>query len=231
MASFFQYKFRFNKVSGGLNKYVAVSDITLHDSPDGTSANFASSGTASTNGFYASNSADRAFDSNPTGTYWESDDRTNSGAFPTGMTVNPAELNIAFSEKKTIRCFSLMTISAYPDEIPVDFDLLGSDDGTTWTLIQSFKNAFTSAEGATRKYFPVGYFLSGVSKLSNGAPSSKVVIWNAATYQLLGTVIPDSAGAWKFADPLPSIGCLVGHVGPSGYRPQIDGPVFSNVLQ
>ncbi len=86
------------------------------------------------------------------------------------------------------------------------------------------KNEWTTADKFKSDYEQIDLFIGGTSVLDTGVRASKVVVFDWLTYAVLGTTIPDAAGAWSFQ--LRGYGdVMVTHIGPAGFQPVTDGPI------
>ena len=106
--------------------------------------------------------------------------------------------------------------------MPREFTLQGSNDDSTWTVIETYAGA--DAVIATSGVFTLNFGVKGTSLLDDGTPSTKVWLHAWDTGALLGSATPGSGGGYRFLTPTPA-DVLITHVGPAGYRPVSDGPI------
>ena len=210
MATAYQYyRLVFSKNSADNNRYYTVNEWRLYNQPGGVGTNLCVGATASASGAYASQSASLAIDGNPT-TYWES----SLGGAPSWLKVNLGTAHVVRS--------MVIVSTRYSSEIPRDFTLQGSNDNSTWTVIETYEGA--DAFIATSGVFWVNFGVKGTSLLDDGTPSTKVWVHAWGTGALLGSAVPESDGSYRLFTPS-SADVLITHVGPAGYRPLSDGPV------
>ena len=210
MATAYQYyRLVFSKNSVNDNRYYTVNEWRLYNQPGGVGTNLCIGATASASGNYGSQVASLAIDGNPT-TYWES----SLGGAPSWLKVNLGTAHVVRS--------MVIESTAYTIEIPRDFTLQGSNDNSTWTVIETYEGA--DAFIATSGVFGVKFGVKGTSLLDDGTPSTKVWVHAWDTGALLGGAVPESDGSYHVLSPI-SGDVLITHVGPAGYRPVSDGPV------
>lgn len=198
------------------SKYVTINELEMFEF-DVTGTNLCAAATATASGFYATGTgAPKAIDGNAA-TYWES-----------AQTVNNW-LKIEFASAKVVRQIRI-TSTAYPNEVPRNFQIVGSNDNTTWESVLTVVDWVTSP-GAKTGVLTTNRLFGGVSKTSGGLATATVEIYTWDTNEFVGKVIPDSSGAWAFREHTATPRqYLVVHKGPSGYKPQADGPVTSYVI-
>ncbi len=206
---------RTSSSSAGTPGYVTVNDFDLWTTADhsGTRLGATAGATFSSSGQYPSRGPGLAFDGNAT-TYWESDNATASSRW----------VRIDLPSAVVVRSFYINS-TIYPDEIPRDFKLQGSNDGTTWVDLLAVTDWVTSATVRAGQYFATNLALSGTSVLDTGTGAARVLIHNWSTGEFVASVTPNaSTGAWshRLSEP---VDVLVTHIGPSGYRPISDGPI------
>lgn len=208
---------RTSNSGAGTPGYVTVNDFDLWTTMDRSDTRLGATAgaTFSASGQYGGQAPGLAFDGNAS-TYWESD---NVGA-------SSRWLRIDLPSAVTVRSFYINSTS-YPGEIPRDFNLQGSNDGTTWVNLFTVVDWVTTATVRAGQYFATNLSLSGTSVLDTGVGASRVLVHDWTTGALLATVYPDVAtGAWFHRLSLPNpVDVLITHIGPSGYRPLSDGPV------
>lgn len=203
------YRMVFSKNSVGENNYYTVNEWELYDQPGGVGTNLCLGATASASGSYESQVASLAIDGNPT-TFWES---SLGGA--------PSWLQVDLGAEHVVRSMVIKS-TIYPNEIPRDFTLQGSNDDSTWTVIETYTGA--DAFIATSGVFTLNFGVKGTSLLDDGTPSTKVWVHAWDTGALLGSATPKGDGSYRFLTAT-SAGVLITHVGPAGYRPVSDGPI------
>ena len=113
-----------------------------------------------------------------------------------------------------------MIPSSYTNEYPVKFETQGSNNNTNWDKI--YEN--DSIPGVIAYTRTIASYVGGVSLLTSGQPTQRVVIANWLTGEHIGTVIPDQYGNWFYSTDY-GIDVLVTHIGPAGYKPESDGPI------
>ncbi len=203
------YKLVFSKNSNNDNNYYTVNEWELYEQVGATGTNLCIGATASASGNYGSQSANLAIDGNPT-TYWES---------PPGGA--PSWLKVDLGAGHVVRSMVVKS-TTYPDERPRDFTLQGSNDNSTWTVIETYTgaDAFITTSGV----FTLNFGVKGTSVLDDGTPSTKVWVHAWGTGALLGSAVPEGDGSYRFSTTT-AADVLITHVGPAGYRPVSDGPV------
>lgn len=210
MATAYQYyRLVFSKNSNNDNRYYTVNEWELYEQVGATGTNLRIGATASASGAYGPQSANLAIDGNPT-TYWES---SLEGA-PSWLKVNLGTAHVVRS--------MVIESTTYTDEIPKDFVLQGSNDNSTWTVIEAYTgaDAFITTSGV----FTLNFGVKGTSVLDDGTPSTKVWVHAWGTGALLGSATPKGDGSYRFLATAPA-DVLITHVGPAGYRPVSDGPI------
>lgn len=203
------YRLVFSENSANNNVYYTVNEWRLYNQPGGVGTNLCVGATASASGNYGSQSASLAIDGNPA-TYWES---SIEGA--------PSWLKVNLGTARVVRSMVIES-TAYANEIPRDFTLQGSNDNSTWTVIETYEGA--DAFIATSGVFTMNFGVKGTSLLDDGTPSTKVWVHAWGTGALLGSAVPESDGSYSVLSPIAG-DVLITHVGPPGYRPVSDGPV------
>lgn len=210
MATAYQYyRLVFSKNSANNNSYYTVNEWALYEQGGATGTNLCIGATASASGNYGTQSASLAIDGVPT-TYWES---SINGA--------PTWLKVDLGAGHVVRSMVIKS-TAHAVEIPRNFTLQGSNDNSTWTVIETYEGA--DAFIATSGVFAMNFGVKGTSLLDDGTPSTKVWVHAWDTGALLGGAVPESDGSYHVLSPI-SGGVLITHVGPAGYRPVSDGPV------
>lgn len=210
MATAYQYyRLVFSKNSANDNRYYAVNEWGLYEQGGAAGTNLCVGATASASGAYGSNSENLAIDGNPT-TFWES---SLGGA--------PSWLKVDLGTGHVVRSMVIKS-TTYENEIPRDFTLQGSNDNSTWTVIETYAgaDAFITTSGV----FTLNFGVKGTSVLDDGTPSTKVWVHAWGTGALLGSAVPEGDGSYRFSTST-AADVLITHVGPAGYRPVSDGPV------
>lgn len=193
--------------------YGVVNSFHGFANGDGSGSNLLTGGTASASTTYSTNTANRAFDANAS-TYWEAGNSSDAFQWVRMDLVSPV----------TIRNFYIS--SQVIQEVPRDFKIQGSNDGTNWTDIVTVVDWVTAATEKTGSW-RVDLLLSGTSLLDTGGGASKVFVHKYSDGELIGVATPHaSTGVWS-VKPQFAGEVLITHVGPSGsgFRPVTDGPV------
>lgn len=203
------YRLVFSKNSAGGNRYYTVNEWELYNQPGGVGTNLCIGATASASGAYVSQIASLAIDGIPA-TYWES-----------SLEGAPSWLKVDLGAEQFVRSMVIKS-TTYAEEIPRDFTLQGSNDDSTWTVIETYigVNAFIATSGV----FTLNFGVKGTSLLDDGTPSTKVWVHAWDTGALLGSAAPGGDGSYRVSIKT-SADVLITHVGPAGYRPVSDGPV------
>lgn len=210
MATAYQYyRLVFSKNSVDNNRYYAVNEWELYNQLGGVGTNLCIGATASASGAYDSKYASLAIDGNPT-TFWES-----------SLEGSPTWIKVDLGAEHTVRSMVIKS-TTYPNEVPRDFTLQGSNDNSTWTVIETYAgaDAFITTSGV----FTLNFGVKGTSVLDDGTPSTKVWVHAWGTGALLGSAVPEGDGSYRFSTTN-AADVLITHVGPAGYRPISDGPV------
>lgn len=191
--------------------YVAINSIGLYETNNGTGTNRLTGATATASSSYGSQTPDKAIDAS-SATYWES-----------GFDGPDEWISFDLGAAYTIKSLKITSTVSAGSEVPRNFNLQVSTNGTTWVTVgyYVFSPPYTSQ---TNKVQALDLHVSGNSTISGGAASQKVIIANYSTGELLAAIVPSSSGAyeWRFES---SADVLVTHIGPSGYRPLSDGPI------
>lgn len=203
------YMLVFSKNSNNDNRFYAINEWGLYEQVGAAGTNLCIGATASASGNYDSKVASLAIDGNPT-TYWES-----------SLEGSPTWIKVDLGAEHTVRSMVIES-TAYPNEVPRDFTLQGSNDDSTWTVIETYEGA--DAFIATSGVFGVNFGVKGTSLLDDGTPSTKVWAHAWGTGALLGSATPKGDGSYRFLATTPA-DVLITHVGPAGYRPVSDGPI------
>lgn len=206
---------RTSSSSAGAPEYVTVNDFDLWTTADhsGTRLGATAGATFSASGQYVSQAPGLAFDGDA-GTYWESDNAAAASRW----------VRIDLPSAVVVRSFYVNS-TTYTTEIPRDFKLQGSDDGSTWVDLFTVTDWVTTTTVRAGQYFVTNLVLSGTSVLDTGSGATRVLIHKWGTWEFVASVTPDaSTGAWS-CRMSSSADVLVTHIGPSGYRPISDGPI------
>lgn len=203
------YRLVFSKNSNNDNRYYSINEFALYEQSGAAGDNLCIGATASASGAYGSQAASLAIDGNPT-TYWES-----------ALNGAPSWLKVDLGAEQVVRSMVIKS-TAYTTEIPRDFTLQGSNDNSTWTVIETYEGA--DAFIATSGGFGVNFGAKGTSLLDDGTPSAKVWVHAWGTGALLWSATPKGDGSYRFLATTPA-DVLITHIGPAGYRPVSDGPI------
>lgn len=197
-------------------KYVTINELEMFEF-DVTGTNLCATATATASGFYAAGTeAPKAIDGNAT-TFWES------------AQVVDNWLKVELTTAKVVRQIRI-TSSAYPNEVPRNFQIVGSNDNSTWEAVLTVVDWVTTPVAKTG-VLTTNRLFGGVSKTSDGLATASVEIYTWDTGEYVGRVIPDAAGGRSFREHTATPRqYLVVHKGPAGYKPQADGPVTSYVI-
>lgn len=208
-AAYRYYRLLLSKNSNNDNRYYTINEFALYERSDATGDNLCAGATASASDAYGSQAASLAIDGNPT-TYWES-----------GLDGAPSWLKVDLGAEQIVRSMVIKS-TTYPNEVPKDFVLQGSNDDSVWQNIATYIgfDTFITSNGV----FLLHYGVKGTSLLEDGTPSSKVWVHAWGTGELLGGITPGGDGSYRYSAS--SAGdVLITHVGPAGYRPISDGPI------
>lgn len=133
--------------------------------------------------------------------------------------------------------YSPASIGGYHPYFPVNFELQGSDNDSTWTTLAAFTDLrwvpgsrWYAGNGTTLVLnIPIGHRVAGNSTHSDGDPTRAVVAFDWATGAWIETMTPDDAGDFSsnFVGP-DDVGLL--HMGDSGYQPVTDGPITPSAI-
>lgn len=206
------YRLLFKGSFAADNKFASFAEFRLFENVAGVGTNLCTGAIATSSGNYSdSTKAPKAIDNNPA-TYYESE----SIDFSIGATC---WFKVELPEPKVIRSYYL-TPSPYTGEFPVKFEIQGSNDNTNWDKIYE-NNSIPGTIAYTRT---ISSYVGGISRLTNGQPTQRILITNWLTGAYISTATPDLSGNW-FA-PIPyGTDVLVTHIGPAGYKPESDGPI------
>lgn len=208
------YRLVFSKNSVNDNRYYAINEWGLYEQAGATGTNLCIGATASASGNYGSQVASLAIDGDPI-TCWES-----------SLDGAPSWLKVDLGAEHVVRSMVIKS-TAFPNEIPKDFVLQGSNDNSTWTVIGAYTgvDAFITTSGV----FTLNFGVKGTSVLDDGTPSTKVWVHAWGTGALLGSAVPEGDGSYRFSVITPA-DVLITHVGPAGYRPISDGPITPGAI-
>ena len=187
--------------------YKSVEEFSLYETLDGSSTNLCLGATATASSIQSSAfAASKAIDGR-SNTCWES-----------STSDTPEWLQVKLPVEKLVRRFSFNVVTFVP-EGPEDFKVQGSHDGLVWVdLYEEIGNKLPLVSK------PLSITVGGFSKIDTGNPSSKVLVFDWVTGDKIRAVTPRADGSWTCQ--LVNLNeVLVTHVGPSGYKPQSDGPI------
>lgn len=200
------------------NIYFSINEFGLYTDADHSGPNLCTGATATAQDQYEANvGPGNAIDGNPT-SYWESG--VLSGGSAGGYTK---WLKVDLGVPREVRSLYLSS-TAYAAEVPVDWDIQASNDSATWVTLFEFRN--WTAPGVTKSGYEALTLVAvgGVSKLDNGQRSSRVLVYDWLTGELLKSIVPESNGSWKYQTSTMR-DVLVTHIGPSGFKHLSDGPI------
>lgn len=216
LTAYSKYRLYFTRTStsdANLPYYGVVNAFRGFANGDGSGSNLLTGGTATASSVYSNLYASNAFDASDS-SYWEA-----------GNQSDPFQwVRIDLASPVTIRNFYVS--SQLASEVPRDFKIQGSNDGTNWTDIVVVVDWVTSAMAKTESW-RIDLLLSGTSLLDTGGGASKVFVHKYSDGELIGVATPHaSTGVWS-VKPQFAGEVLITHVGPSGsgFRPVTDGPV------
>lgn len=211
LTAYSYYRLVISKAANGGNGYVTVNEFGLYTDKDHSGTNLAIGATATAISQYDANTgAAKAIDGNAS-TFWESNSASGD-----------KWLQVQLGSAAVVRSVYISS-TTYPGEVPRDFQLQASNDGSTWVAIFSWVD-WVTADGAKSSYEKINLKVGGESKLDSGVRSSKVLLYNWASGALIASIIPNTDGSWEYR-PANTNDLLVTHIGPSGYRPVSDGPI------
>ena len=206
------YVTRTSSTAAGAPGYCAIHEFLGFTNGDGSGSNLFTGGTASASDTYYTQTANLAFDGNAA-TYWESDQAVSSFRW----------LRYDLAAAVVIRNFYLSS-TTYTAEVPRDFMIQGSNDGTTWTTLFQVTDWVTTKVEKTGS-MRVDLMVGGASLLDTGAGATKVFIHRYEDGGFIGTAVPNAVtGEWQHRLQTTDY-LLVTHIGPSGFRPISDGPI------
>ena len=198
------------------NIYFSINEFGLYTDVDHSGPNLCTGATATAQDQYANFGPQNAIDGNPT-SYWES--AILAGGSQGG---NTKWFKVDLGTPMEARSLYLSS-TIYVAEVPVDWDLQASNDDATWVTLSEFRN--WTAPGVTKSgYEAFALVVGGFSKLDNGQRSSRVLVYDWRTGELLQSIGPEPSGLWKYR-PSTMREVLVTHIGPSGFKPLSDGPI------
>lgn len=211
LTAYSNYRLLISKAANVGTAYITVNEFGLYAAVDGSGANLCTGATATASSQYnATTGAAKAIDGNSS-TFWES--ASESG---------DKWLRVQLASASVVRSVYISS-TTYPNEVPRDFALQASNDGTTWVTLFSWVDWVTTTV-AKSSLERVNLNIGGSSKLDSGLRSSKVLVYDWATGAFVASIIPATDGAWEFR-PANTNELLVTHIGPSGYKPNSDGPI------
>lgn len=210
LTAYSYYRLVISKAANGGNGYATVNEFGLYTAEDHSGTNLAAGATATADSQYGTYGAANAIDGDAS-TFWES-----TGA------AGDKWLQVQLGSAAVVRSVYISS-TAYPNEVPRDFQLQASNDGSTWVTIFSWVDWVTSPV-AKSSYEQINLIIGGASKLDSGLRSSKVLVFNWASGAFVTSIVPNADGSWEYR-PTNTNDLLVTHIGPSGYRPISDGPI------
>jgi hypothetical protein len=178
-----------------IGKY--TTGTTLYPTTYATTSNSWSSYTASDSGDGASTFAYYAFDNN-TSTYWESEGNYNpSGGgyvgavtttYNTSISILGEWIQIQLPSAINIYSYSILGRTGLTLRSPNTFVLLGSNNGSTWTLVDSETNITAWSDGVFNTFTPnsstsYSYYRLVINKNSGGT-NIDITTWNLYTSYL-----------------------------------------------
>ena len=208
LVAYTNYRIYVTKAGAGAKGWTAINEFGLFEDLDHLGPNLCAGAIVTADSANSSYVAANAIDGNAS-TEWESSNA-----------ATDHWLAVQLPTAKVVRSFYLSS-TTWSTEVPRDFLLQGSNDGSNWTTLAEFVDFATS--GYTG-YVTLGLSVGGVSKLDTGDASLRVLLHNWTTGQLVATVTPAANGAWNYR-PRSTAELLVTHIGPSGYQPRSDGPI------
>lgn len=212
--SFVAYRYyRISITDTSVSSYWRINQIQMFSSNDGTGTNLATGGgvTASASSTYSVHAASRAIDAD-LATFWSAN--PGSGAW----------FQVDLGSAAVIRSLRIWSDSSGGYHNITQFDLLGSNDGTTFTLVVPQRSFNLTGANLTNFLVRFGYFVSGTSVLDDASPASAVFLLAWSSGALISKLTPDGSGDWGLRLPSDDV-ILAVHTGPSGYRPLADGPI------
>lgn len=214
LPAYSKYRLYITKNSANSLDFVSVAEFKAFEAIDGSGTNLLT-GTASSSSNYSGAPPSNAFDGNPT-TGWASNN--------TGAAFQWLRNDLVSAV--TARNFFIRSSPGGYQQIPRDFIIQGSNDGSAWEdIIRVDGWVPIGTTGTKEGTILVGISVSGESVLDTGAASSKVLVHNYATGALIAAITPNiTTGAWRL-NLQTTDEVLVTHIGPSGYRPLSDGPI------
>lgn len=211
LTAYSNYRLLISKAANGDAGYITVNEFGLYAAADGSGTNLCTGATATAISQYdATTGAANAIDGNSS-TYWESTSASGD-----------KWLRVQLASASVVRSVYISS-TKYPNEVPRDFALQASNDGTTWVTLFNWVDWVTTP-GAKSSLERVDLKIGGSSKLDSGLRSSRVLVYNWATGAFVASIIPATDGTWEFR-PANTNELLVTHIGPSGYKPNSDGPI------
>lgn len=199
--------------------YTTINELAMYESVDKSSPNLCVGATASASGAYDSTTvASKAIDGDPA-TFWES----------SNTPLQPRWLQVTLSEPKVVRAIEISS-TAYPMEVPRNFIVQGSHNGTVWENLREYTDWVTGEiTGGKTGTELLTISVSGMSTLTTGESADRVLLHEWSTGKLIKSVAVNGDGTWfaplNYMTPL-----LITHIGPSGFQPISDGPVSPMVL-
>lgn len=211
LTAYSYFRLVISKAADGGNGYVTVNEFGLYTDEDHSGTNLATGATATAISQYvADTGAAKAIDGGAS-TFWESNSASGD-----------KWLQVQLGSAAVVRSVYISS-TTYPDEVPRDFQLQASNDGSTWVTIFSWVDWVTSTV-AKSSYEKINLKIGGVSRLDSDLRSSRVLVFDWASGAFAASIVPNIDGSWGYR-PANTDDLLVTHIGPSGYRPVSDGPI------
>lgn len=168
--------------------YVNLTELELRGSVGG--ADQATGGTSLCGSSYFGGTGTEVWDGNTTSDRW--------GAEANGVTLGTAWVGYHFAAPVDVKQIA-MTCSAWTDEAPIAFNLEWSDDGSTWTVLESFTTASVWTAYETR-LFTVQSYLSFLADLddvdmSTAPTSGQALKWNGTKWAPAADATGGSGGS------------------------------------
>lgn len=191
--------------------YVTINTFGGYSNGDGSGTDVFVGGSASSKSLYSTRFPSRAFDGNASTEFSSSNENV------------PQWLRVDLASAVVVRRFYLAATTSAA-EVPRDFIIQGSNDGTSWENILQVTDWVTTNVTKTES-FRIDLSMSGVSLLDTGGGASKVFLNRYDNGELVKVVVPNAiTGEWNTRLQYGG-SILITHLGPSGFRPLADGPV------
>ena len=172
------YRLLFKGSYAPSNNYASFAEFKLFENADAVGTNLCTGAVATSSGSYSANTqAPKGIDNN-TSTYYESE----NASLTSGGTC---WFKIELPEAKVIRSYHMIP-SSYTNEFPVKFEIQGSNDNTNWDKI--YEN--NSVPGTIAYTRTIASYVGGISRLTNGQPTQRILITNWLTGAYISTATP-----------------------------------------